>query len=447
MADVSVAVRAKRKRGRPRKDSNLGAALQSPDNNSSFMMKPQGAAEPMMYPSPSAAVAQDPEKTSCGDEGMVGSMVYGVVEGCFDAGFLISVRIGTSHAPFRGVVFQPRKVVAVTTANDVAPQAKMYQRRDIPVPVSYDGFGPHPPKQAVVRPHLPPVAPQYAPTSSYVAAAAADVEGKLVPKQYQFGGNLRMVEEDEVMQAFEVSTSSGGSKSNLPTNGEAEPQPPPQQQHNSMAAAPPPPSAFEIQQEEMICRETMDQLQEMNQNRSESQAAAAAMKAQIRPTNLFQDVNFSENLFSTHQSREQESLAAPNLKLDLAFAVHKEKQMAAEQGGGGGIYSAMMKNPNIGYHQALVAGNPLLLPPDLMGGEPLEFMMDKPKSPRNSQEANMEVQSRLGGGGERFNGDEAAMNKLELATPQSSLSTRIADMDFVLSNAMQQPAQSHTNHG
>lgn len=446
MADVSVAVRAKRKRGRPRKDSNLGAALQSPDNNSSFMMKPLGAAEHMMYPSPSAAVHQDAEKTNCGDEGMVGSMVYGVVEGTFDAGFLISVRIGGSHAPFRGVVFQPRKVVAVTSANDVAPQAKMYQRRDIPVPVSYDGFGPAhpPPKQAVVRPHLPPVAPQYAPTSSYVAA---DVEGKLVPKQYQFGGNLRMVEEDEVMQAFEVSTSSGGSKSNLPTNGEAEPQQPPpqqQQQHNSMAAPPPQPSAFEIQQEEMICRETMDQLQEMNQNRSESQAAAA-MKAQIRQTNLFQDVNFSENLFSTHQSREQESLAAPNLKLDLAFAVHKEKQMAAEQGGG--IYSAMMKNPNIGYHQALVAGNPLLLPPDLMGGEPLEFMMDKPKSPRSSQEANMEVQSRLAGSGERFNGDEGGMNKLELATPQSSLSTRIADMDFVLSNAMQQPAQSHTNHG
>ncbi|XP_057764842.1 uncharacterized protein LOC130985751 [Salvia miltiorrhiza] len=423
MADVSVAVRAKRKRGRPRKDSNLCSAgtLQSPENSS--LMRNQGA-DQLLYPTPAAAAdatkkCQDSEKN---DEGMVGSMVYGVVEGSFDAGYLISVRIGNNLAPFRGVVFQPRKVVAVTAANDVAPQAKMYQRREIPVPV-YEGQRAtlQPPKQAVVR-------PPYA-------------DGKMVSKQFPYvhpTGNLRMVEEDEVMQAFEVSTSSGGSKSNLPNNGDATTnnQEPPSNLQNA-AMAPQPSSALD----EMMCRETMDQLQEMGQKRT----SPPAMK--VRQTNLFQDVNFHENLFSDHQPREQEQ--SPNLKLDLAYTVDKEKQMQmSEAQAQGNLYSVLncngMKNPNIGFHQALVAGNPLLLPPDLIG-EPLEFMMDKPKTPPASQETNMEVQSRLGDANASASPSPSSY-KLELATPHSPLNTRIADMDFVISNAMQQPAQSHTNN-
>lgn len=471
MTDVSVGVRAKRKRGRPRKDSNLcrEGSLQSPEN--SCFMKTQGGggggagagAAELAYPTPADATKKGQQ--DCSEEGMVGSMVYGVVEGSFDAGYLISVRIGSNLTPFRGVVFQPRKVVAVTPANDVAPQAKMYQRREIPAPV-YDnnnlsqGSGFSQPKQTVVRPLLP-----YNQSSFMAAdeAAAAMLRtgssSNMEPKQ-QFPyvhppGSLRMVEEDEVMQAFEVSTSSnlaptngGGGGDNIPCgkeriNHQVQEAQAAVDQLESMA----PPTAFDIRQDHMICRETMDQLQEMNAGgQNQSQSPQAMKTTTAAAADLYynearsQDVNFHENLFTEANSREGDISKSPNLKLDLAFTVHKEKQMAGDSS----IYNVLngMKNPNIGYHQALVAGNPLLLPPDLMG-EPLEFMMERPKTPPNcktSEENNMEVQSRLVHGvGDDGEGAGASSYKLELATPH----TRIADMDFVLSNAIQ-PNQSNS---
>lgn len=468
MTDVSVGVRAKRKRGRPRKDSNLcrEGSLQSPEN--SCFMKTQGGggggAAELAYPTPADGTKKAQQE--CSDEGMVGSMVYGVVEGSFDAGYLISVRIGSNLTPFRGVVFQPRKVVAVTPANDVAPQAKMYQRREIPVPV-YDsnnlsqGSGFSQPKQTVVRPLLPYNQSSFMAADEAAAAAmlrtgsSSNMEAKQFPYVHPTG-SLRMVEEDEVMQAFEVSTSSnlaptnGGGDNNIPGGKESINQVQEAQvavdQLESMA----PPPAFEIRQDHMICRETMDQLQEMNaggQNQSESpQAMKATTTADLYYNEArSQDVNFHENLFTDANSREGDISKSPNLKLDLAFTVHKEKQMAGDSS----IYTVLngMKNPNIGYHQALVAGNPLLLPPDLMG-EPLEFMMERPKTPPNckTSEETMEVQSRLvhgvGDDGEGAGGGAGASSyKLELATPH----TRIADMDFVLSNAIQ-PTQSN-GHG
>ncbi|KAH6792797.1 hypothetical protein C2S52_003274 [Perilla frutescens var. hirtella] len=315
MTDVS----AKRKRGRPRKDSNLcregGSSL---ENATSFMKSS----------STSVQVPHD-EGKKCEEDCEVGSMVYGVVEGSFDAGYLISVRIGNNLAPFRGVVFQPRKVVAVTPANDVAPQAKMYERREIQVPVVYDNSG------------------------------LVEKQGAAVAPPNYSVGNLRMVEEDEVMQAFEVSK-----KSLLASNGK----------ESSI-----PPSS---------------------------------------PPNLY----YNENLF-TDQSQPK---TTPNLKLDLAFTT---TTAAAAATGSGGSHK---ENTNIGYHQALVAGNPLLLPPDLIG----DFIMDKPKTPpppnnnNNNNNNNMEVQSRFGGAGS--NVDAITNAHLELATPH-----RIADMDFLLTNANQ----------
>ncbi|KAH6790482.1 hypothetical protein C2S51_005488 [Perilla frutescens var. frutescens] len=310
MTDVS----AKRKRGRPRKDSNLcregGSSL---ENATSFMKS-----------STSVQVPHD-EGKKCEEDWEVGSMVYGVVEGSFDAGYLISVRIGNNLAPFRGVVFQPRKVVAVTAANDVAPQAKMYERREIQVPVVYDNNN----------------------NNSNLSQGAAGAA-----PNYSVG-NLRMVEEDEVMQAFEVSK-----KSLLGSNGKE-------------CSIPP-----------------------------------------SSPPNLY----YNENLF-TDQSQAK---TTPNLKLDLAFTTTTTTTTTTTGSGGS-------HKENIGYHQALVAGNPLLLPPDLMG----DFIMDKPKTPPPSNcnannNNNMEVQS-------RFGGDDAITNAhLELATPH-----RIADMDFLLTNANQ----------
>ncbi|KAG6392327.1 hypothetical protein SASPL_146544 [Salvia splendens] len=365
MEDVPIAVREKRKRGRPRKDSNLCSAstLSSPEY--STLMR-NHAANQSIYPTPPAPAPPpaDPDKnpTIAADDAMVGSSVYGVVEGSFDAGYLISIRIGNNLTFFRGLVFQPRNVIALTPSNDVAPHAKMHQRREIEIPIPI----PNP---------LPPQAP------------TNPDEGKTA---YNVAGDLRMVEEGEVMQAFEVSTSpGGGSKSNLPNNGDSV----------ANHEAPPPPPNLQM------CH-----------------GGGGDMELpQVRPTNLFQDVNFQENMFSNHQE-------SPNLKLDLEFAAQKEKQMED-------VYKSVlsgMKNPSIGFHQALVAGNPLLLPPDLIG-EPLEFMMEKPKSPPSPQ---TEAQSRMVGSGERFGGGEA-MNR---AASPAGVNARIGDMDFMI---MQ---QTHTNN-
>ncbi|KAG6394073.1 hypothetical protein SASPL_144652 [Salvia splendens] len=322
-------MRAKRKRGRPRKDSNLCSASTLPSPEYSTLMR-NHTANQSIYPTPPAPAADPDKNPTIADDPMVGSAVYGVVEGSFDAGYLISIRIGNSLTPFRGL-----------KSKSLSP--------------------------------CPPQAP------------ANPDEGKTA---YNVAGNLRMVEEDEVMQAFEVSTSpGGGSKSNLPNNGDS----------GANHEAPPP--LLNLQ----MCH------------------GGGVELSQVRQTNLFQDVNFQENMFSNHRE-------SPNLKLDLGFAAQKEKQMAE-------VYNSVlrgMKNPSIGFHQALVAGNPLLLPPDLIG-EPLEFMMEKPKSPPSPQ---TEAQSRMVGSGEGFGGGEA-MNS---ATSPAGVNARIVDMDFMI---MQ---QTHTNN-
>ncbi|XP_039060275.1 uncharacterized protein LOC120204226 [Hibiscus syriacus] len=65
---------------------------------------------------------------------MLGQMVSGVVEGSFDAGYLLNVKVADTNVHLRGVVFLPGLVAPITGANDVAPHAKMYKRKDIPIP-------------------------------------------------------------------------------------------------------------------------------------------------------------------------------------------------------------------------------------------------------------------------------------------------------------------------
>ncbi|CAL9226352.1 unnamed protein product [Arabidopsis halleri] len=82
----------KRKRGRPRKDEN---STPKPDTN------------------------------------LVGKVVTGVVEGSFDAGYLLNVNVKDSDTKLRGLVFIPGRVNPITPENDVAPLVKMYEREDI----------------------------------------------------------------------------------------------------------------------------------------------------------------------------------------------------------------------------------------------------------------------------------------------------------------------------
>lgn len=92
---------AKRKRGRPRKDVSMTQGESSRGTN--------------------------PKE----DVNLVGKSVSGVVEGSFEAGFIINVKVKDSDTRLRGLVFARGKVVPVTPENDVAPHVKMIVREEI----------------------------------------------------------------------------------------------------------------------------------------------------------------------------------------------------------------------------------------------------------------------------------------------------------------------------
>ncbi|XP_059440165.1 uncharacterized protein LOC132172646 isoform X1 [Corylus avellana] len=110
----------KRKRGRPRKDENPVLGKKSPVTPGSD------------------SVRKNKESAGTSDDvnlDMVGQVVTGVIEGSFDAGYLLNVKVGDTDTQMRGVVFLPGLFTPITAANDVAPHAKMHTRKEIPIPV------------------------------------------------------------------------------------------------------------------------------------------------------------------------------------------------------------------------------------------------------------------------------------------------------------------------
>ena len=110
----------KRKRGRPRKDDS----------------QIQGESLPVMPGSD--CMKKNKQIVSASNpaiDDMVGQMVSGVIEGSFDAGYLLNVKVGDTDTQLRGVVFLPGRFTPITAANDVAPNARMYRRKEIPIPV------------------------------------------------------------------------------------------------------------------------------------------------------------------------------------------------------------------------------------------------------------------------------------------------------------------------
>ncbi|GLT29383.1 hypothetical protein SLA2020_042550 [Shorea laevis] len=111
----------KRRRGRPRKDESL---VQEENSNIPAMAALDGAKKNKQSVSTSNAPNDD----------MVGQVVSGVIDGLFDAGYLLNVKVADTDTFLRGVVFLPGQFTPITAANDVAPHAKTYHRKEIPVP-------------------------------------------------------------------------------------------------------------------------------------------------------------------------------------------------------------------------------------------------------------------------------------------------------------------------
>ncbi|XP_020269439.1 uncharacterized protein LOC109844738 [Asparagus officinalis] len=103
----------KRKRGRPRKEDVPGPAIEAGGRTQRRRRNQQPDTGP----------------------GLVGQPVSGVLDGVFDAGFLLTVRVGDNGPLLKGMVFDSRLSVPVTAANDVAPHIKMSKRDEIPIPV------------------------------------------------------------------------------------------------------------------------------------------------------------------------------------------------------------------------------------------------------------------------------------------------------------------------
>ncbi|XP_012091366.1 uncharacterized protein LOC105649351 isoform X2 [Jatropha curcas] len=115
----------KRKRGRPRKDESLVQVENVPAMPVADMKKNKQCVD---------------TPGTVADE-MVGQVVSGVIEGSFDAGYLLKVKVGDTDTHLRGVVFLPGRFTPISASNDIAPQAKMYRRTEMPIPF------PNPPTQ------------------------------------------------------------------------------------------------------------------------------------------------------------------------------------------------------------------------------------------------------------------------------------------------------------
>ncbi|KAJ0246290.1 Uncharacterized protein HA466_0178380 [Hirschfeldia incana] len=68
------------------------------------------------------------------DENLIGRAFSGVVEGSFEAGYFLNVKVLDTEKQLKGIVFLPDKVAPVTPATDLFPQAKMYVRERITAP-------------------------------------------------------------------------------------------------------------------------------------------------------------------------------------------------------------------------------------------------------------------------------------------------------------------------
>ncbi|CAH8381900.1 unnamed protein product [Eruca vesicaria subsp. sativa] len=71
---------------------------------------------------------QPPRHIEDDNEAMVGQHVTGVIEATFEAGFLLSVKLGNSDTTLRGVVFRPGRCEPVSVDNDIAPHVPMITR-------------------------------------------------------------------------------------------------------------------------------------------------------------------------------------------------------------------------------------------------------------------------------------------------------------------------------
>ncbi|KAF8023736.1 hypothetical protein BT93_F1047 [Corymbia citriodora subsp. variegata] len=129
----------KRKRGRPRKLAIPGDQNSSPSEavNAPDVQHQDPQVNTSNAPVRRGSKRDQPhqlDRVDGRDNVMLGQRFSGVVEAEFDAGYLLTVRLGNPQKTLRGVVFKPGCHVPVSAENDVAPDVPMIQRVEIPHP-------------------------------------------------------------------------------------------------------------------------------------------------------------------------------------------------------------------------------------------------------------------------------------------------------------------------
>ncbi|PIA27447.1 hypothetical protein AQUCO_07700008v1 [Aquilegia coerulea] len=131
----------KRKRGRPRKDESL-KRVQKPAPEIGRPQKDESLKR-VQKPAPeipkSESVKRNPSRSttlsSNRDDAFLGQAVSGVLDGSFDAGYLVTVKVGGTNTILRGVLFDPGLVHPISEVNDVASNVRMLKKNEIPSPV------------------------------------------------------------------------------------------------------------------------------------------------------------------------------------------------------------------------------------------------------------------------------------------------------------------------
>ncbi|XP_027341283.1 uncharacterized protein LOC113854476 isoform X2 [Abrus precatorius] len=136
--DGSGDVPLKRKRGRPRKyprpDSEESSYILVSQNKKQNPVRVEQAPGPPGFEGVNGNQQLQRGQENHSNDAMVGQVVSGVIEAVFDAGYLLSVRVGDSDTTLRGLVFKPGRYVPISSENDVAPTVPMIQRNEVPFP-------------------------------------------------------------------------------------------------------------------------------------------------------------------------------------------------------------------------------------------------------------------------------------------------------------------------
>ncbi|CAJ2639740.1 AT hook motif-containing protein [Trifolium pratense] len=226
--DGSGDVPMKRKRGRPRKyprpDSEESSYMLL---NQSRKQTPVRVEQAPVAPGFQAVngnqhLQSSQESESNSNNAMVGQIVTGVIEAAFDAGFLLSVRVGNSDTILKGLVFKSGHFVPVSPENDVAPGVPMIQRNEVPFPSRPTQFQTPLPKEKNGQPAsvsrietLPmngsqsaPQVPRGAVTSSNMAVASGNVPSvtSQTPDQLTRGNTVPVLFQPNFSNGMPVST-------------------------------------------------------------------------------------------------------------------------------------------------------------------------------------------------------------------------------------------------